>query len=90
MPSNFIRAKFLFDNELIIHDGLVWKKKQLRVPRKRQLILTDLPRLIYIDALKMQQKGEITWESPDQISIKCQNEKRFTIKAVRVTSPLTF
>jgi hypothetical protein len=41
-------AKFLFENELIVQTGLVWKKKQLRLPRKRQLILTDFPRLICI------------------------------------------
>jgi hypothetical protein len=81
----FYRSKFLFDDELIIHSGLVWKKKGgIYLPRKRQLCLTDYPRLIYIDHEKMQQKGEIAWSS--KISVKCQNEKRFSIKVVNIFS----
>ena len=71
----------MFDSELIIHSALVWKKKGgIYLPRKRQLILTDLPRLIYVDPEKMQQKGEIPWSN--EIRVKCQSEKRFTIKVV--------
>ena len=76
------RGKFLFDDELIIHNGPVWKKKGgIYLPRKRQLIITDYPRIIYIDIEKMQQKGEIPWSS--KIVIKCQNEKRFSVKVVK-------
>jgi len=49
---------FLDDHELILYNSLVVKKKGIR-PLKRQLILTDLPRLIYVDINKMVKKGEI-------------------------------
>merc|ERR1719265_1493345 len=42
---------FLFPNELIIYSSTVLKKKGL-FSKKRQLILTDFPRLIYVDIAK--------------------------------------
>lgn len=55
-------SNFLLPNEVIVKMGLVHKYKGLFY-RKRQLILTDLPRLIYIDEEKMVQKGEIPWNN---------------------------
>ncbi|GLE09641.1 hypothetical protein PINS_up021378 [Pythium insidiosum] len=40
--------------------GLISKRKGL-FSKKRQLILTSRPRLIYIDPIRMRQKGEIPW-----------------------------
>jgi len=52
--------KFLMEDESIIEAGLVWKRKGRSV-KKRQLILTNKPRVLYIDTKKMVQKGEIPW-----------------------------
>lgn len=52
--------KFLQDGEVIIESGLVWKRKGRSV-KKRQLILTNKTRIIYIDPKRMSQKGEIPW-----------------------------
>jgi len=48
------------EDESIIEAGLVWKRKGRSV-KKRQLILTNKPRVLYIDTKKMVQKGEIPW-----------------------------
>ncbi|EGG16595.1 putative protein serine/threonine kinase [Cavenderia fasciculata] len=53
-------VQFLKDGESIIECGLVWKKKGFSI-KKRQLILTSQPRLIYVDPKKMELKGEIPW-----------------------------
>lgn len=47
-------------DEVILESGLVWKRKGRSV-KKRQLILTNKPRIIYIDPKKMIQKGVIPW-----------------------------
>jgi len=52
--------KFLMEDESILEQGLVWKRKGRSV-KKRQLILTNKPRVVYIDTKKMVQKGEIPW-----------------------------
>jgi len=52
--------KFLEADEVILESGLVWKRKGRSV-KKRQLILTNKPRIIYIDPKKMIQKGVIPW-----------------------------
>jgi 3-phosphoinositide dependent protein kinase-1 len=50
------------NDEVILESGLVWKRKGRSV-KKRQLILTNTPRIIYIDTKKMVLKGEIPWSS---------------------------
>lgn len=65
-----IWSKWLIpDSEMIVEMGLVFKKKGL-FPRKRQLILTDLPRLFYIDPEKLLQKGEIPWSESIYTDVK--------------------
>jgi len=54
--------KFLQGDEVILESGLVWKRKGRSV-KKRQLILTNKTRIIYIDTKKMVQKGEIPWSA---------------------------
>ncbi|ORZ41380.1 kinase-like domain-containing protein [Catenaria anguillulae PL171] len=48
------------ENEVILRSGFVHKRKGL-FSKKRFLVLTDTPRLIYIDADKKVVKGEIPW-----------------------------
>ena len=42
----------MLENELILKTGIVWKRKGF-FAKKRQLILTDFPRLIYLDDEKV-------------------------------------
>ncbi|XP_052847991.1 3-phosphoinositide-dependent protein kinase 1 isoform X4 [Drosophila gunungcola] len=51
------------DGEVILKKGFVNKRKGL-FARKRMLLLTTGPRLIYIDPVQMIKKGEIPW-SPE-------------------------
>ncbi|XP_022231868.2 3-phosphoinositide-dependent protein kinase 1 isoform X1 [Drosophila obscura] len=51
------------DGEVILKKGFVNKRKGL-FARKRMLLLTTGPRLIYIDPVQMIKKGEIRW-SPE-------------------------
>ncbi|OQR96800.1 3-phosphoinositide-dependent protein kinase [Achlya hypogyna] len=66
---NSLWNRFLLDDEVIRMSGLVSKRKGL-FSKKRQLILTSKPRLIYIDAIRMRQKGEIPWSDTMYITIK--------------------
>jgi len=54
--------KFLSDDEVILESGLVWKRKGRSV-KKRQLILTNKTRILYVDSKKMILKGEIPWSA---------------------------
>lgn len=60
--------------------GLVTKKVGFSA-KKRQLILTDSPRLIYIDPVKMEQKGEIPWS--DALRGDMKSDRNFQIITVR-------
>ncbi|GAM19961.1 hypothetical protein SAMD00019534_031360 [Acytostelium subglobosum LB1] len=70
-------AQFLQSGETIIESGLVWKKKGFSI-KKRQLILTSQPRLIYIDPKKMELKGEIPWSS--SLKPEAKNNSNFIIQ----------
>ncbi|KAJ0411301.1 hypothetical protein ATCC90586_005710 [Pythium insidiosum] len=61
--------RFLLDDEMIKMGGLISKRKGL-FSKKRQLILTSRPRLIYIDPIRMRQKGEIPWSSNLYVTTK--------------------
>ncbi|RMX66154.1 hypothetical protein DD238_002683 [Peronospora effusa] len=61
--------RFLLDDELIKMGGLISKRKGL-FSKKRQLILTSKPRLIYIDPIRMKQKGEIPWSNDLYVNSK--------------------
>lgn len=55
-------TSFLQNNETIIRKGFVVKRRGL-FPRRRLLILTNSPRLIYIDPSTNIQKGEIQFDN---------------------------
>ena len=59
-----------------MYTGLISKRKGL-FSKKRQLILTTKPRLIYVDPIRMKQKGEITWS--ENIYIQLKNHTTFDI-----------
>lgn len=63
--------KFLYEGEHILHTGLVMKKKGfMHLSKKRRLVLTNKPRLMYIDEATMTQKGEVPWSSGLQVEKK--------------------
>lgn len=64
------------DGELILKQGFVNKRKGL-FARKRMLLLTTGPRLIYIDPVQMVKKGEIPWSS--QLRVEPKNFKIFFV-----------
>lgn len=53
---------FCAPDELILKTGLVDKRKGL-FAKRRQLILTDAPRLFYMDPDELVMKGEIPWSA---------------------------
>eukprot|EP00040_Diaphanoeca_grandis_P032315 m.195597 g.195597 ORF g.195597 m.195597 type:complete len:483 (+) comp32574_c3_seq5:118-1566(+) len=53
---------FCNPNELILKTGLVDKRKGL-FSKRRQLVMTDTPRLFYIDPVSLAVMGEIPWSS---------------------------
>jgi 3-phosphoinositide dependent protein kinase-1 len=61
--------KFLFGDENIMTSGLVYKRRKLSI-KLRQLILTDGPRLFYLDPKKMEFKGEIPWSLIQKVEIR--------------------
>jgi 3-phosphoinositide dependent protein kinase-1 len=67
------------DGELILKKGFVNKRKGL-FARRRMLLLTTGPRLIYIDPVQMVKKGEIPW-SPE-LRVEAKNFKIFFVHTV--------
>lgn len=55
--------------EVITYQGLLSKKASL-IPRKRMFLLTDLPRLVYIDPVTMTQKGEVPLDGEVHVELK--------------------
>jgi 3-phosphoinositide dependent protein kinase-1 len=74
--------RFLMDDEHIKMSGLISKRKGL-FSKKRQLILTSKPRLIYIDPIRMKQKGEIPWS--DSLYVQLKSTTAFDV--IVVSSP---
>ncbi|ELR17338.1 serine/threonineprotein kinase [Acanthamoeba castellanii str. Neff] len=73
-------GKFLFKNsdEVIIQTDRVAKISKhffgaTKSPKKRQLILTDFPRLFYVDIDRMAQAGEIEWRSDLRVEARHDN-----------------
>jgi 3-phosphoinositide dependent protein kinase-1 len=62
-------AKFTFPNELIVREGTVTKRKGLS-SKRRQLVLTDYPRIFYVDPDAMEKKGDIPWSSSLRTELK--------------------
>lgn len=78
--TNLPWSEFVDKNEYIIKHGFIYKRKGL-FSRKRMLLLTSKPRLIYIDATSNIKKGEIPFDS----SLICE-PKNFKIFFVHTVS----
>eukprot|EP00158_Paraphelidium_tribonemae_P003787 Partr_v1_DN26372_c0_g1_i3_m43012 putative 3phosphoinositidedependent protein kinase len=64
-------SRFLYDGENILYSGVIQKKRYFfGKARTRHLILTDKPRLMYVDPDNMVEKGEIPWGSDLQVELK--------------------
>lgn len=71
-------TSFLREAETLVLTGLVYKRKGL-FAKKRQLILTDFPRLLYIDPDTMELKGEIPWTKEHPVKCQIRNGKNFEV-----------
>jgi len=78
-------AQFLIETEEIMECGLIVKTRKMST-KKRFLILTDLPRLFYVDPKKMVLKGEIPITSKLTVNIK--NDVIFKINIPKRTYDL--
>eukprot|EP01125_Pyxidicula_operculata_P001189 TRINITY_DN1112_c1_g1_i1.p1 TRINITY_DN1112_c1_g1~~TRINITY_DN1112_c1_g1_i1.p1 ORF type:complete len:452 (-),score=128.34 TRINITY_DN1112_c1_g1_i1:385-1740(-) len=70
-------SAFLNNGETILETGVIIKKRKL-TRKKRFLILTDTPRLLYIDEKLMKFKGEVPWD-PENIKVDVRNDVAFRI-----------
>ncbi|ORY01027.1 kinase-like protein [Basidiobolus meristosporus CBS 931.73] len=69
-------SPFLLESELIVRCGKLTKRRGL-FSKKRVLLLTDFPRLIYINEEKMTQAGEIAWSK--RLLPEYKNKKHFFV-----------
>lgn len=83
--SCFNRQQFLEPGESVLMISMV-KKLQKLTNKKVQLILTNKPKLIYVDPAKLVVKGNIIWsDNPNDLSIQVTSPSHFKICTV---SPL--
>ena len=68
--------KHLVKDERVLRCGIIWKRRRISV-RKRHLLLTTTPRLIYIDPATDETKGEIPLSPETKIEVK--SKKAFII-----------
>lgn len=76
-------AEFVEDNELIIKYGFVNKRKKGICNRRRMLLLTSTPRLIYIDPVTKIKKGEIPFDA----TLTCERKNFRLFNLHTVSSP---
>lgn len=69
------------DGEVILKQGFVNKRKGL-FARKRMLLLTTGPRLVYVDPVQMVKKGEIPWSA--DLRVEPKNFKIFFVHTVSI------
>jgi 3-phosphoinositide dependent protein kinase-1 len=68
---------FCRPKELIIKTGLVDKRRGL-FSKRRQLVLTDTPRLFYIDPVELRMMGEIQLAQAD-LTVQLRSAKTFFV-----------
>jgi hypothetical protein len=69
-------ARFMLNGEEVIYTELL-EKGNWPFRQTRQLILTSLPRFLYIDVTKLVQKGEIQWSK--DLWVESKDNKNFVI-----------
>ncbi|KAL0210444.1 hypothetical protein RCL1_004880 [Eukaryota sp. TZLM3-RCL] len=61
---------FLNEGECVIFTGLIKKRTRITPWKTRRLVLTDKPRLFYVDVGRMEVRGEIPWSfSVDELTV---------------------
>eukprot|EP01126_Amoeba_proteus_P031570 TRINITY_DN3094_c0_g1_i5.p1 TRINITY_DN3094_c0_g1~~TRINITY_DN3094_c0_g1_i5.p1 ORF type:complete len:453 (-),score=94.70 TRINITY_DN3094_c0_g1_i5:254-1612(-) len=72
--------KFLFKDpqENIVESGMVIKARKLS-KKRRFMILTDTPRIFYVDPKKMDFKGEIPWGDEKRLKIEVKNDVEWRV-----------
>ena len=70
--DNLWYSRFLLNGEVAVYTEMVLKNR-LFFSKKRQLILTNRPRFIYLDLETLTQKGEIEWSSKLWIEVTSNN-----------------
>ena len=79
------RQQFLEPGESVLMISMV-KKIQNLTSKKVQLILTNKPKLIYVDPAKLMMKGNIIWsDNSNDLSVQVASPSQF--KIVTVCSP---
>lgn len=75
----FNRQQFLEPGESILMISMV-KKLQKLSSKKVQLILTNKPKLIYVDPSKLAGKGTMIWsDDPNDLSVQVTSPSNFKI-----------
>lgn len=75
------------ENEVILKKGFINKRKGL-FARRRMLLLTTGPKLIYIDPVAKVKKGEIPWSA--DLRVEPKNFKIFFIHTVSFKNIVLF
>ena len=73
---------FLQPNENQLFTGLASKRKGL-FSKQRRLVLTDLPRLFYVDPDSLEMKGEVPWEAAHPVRCTIIDNHKFDVLATK-------
>jgi hypothetical protein len=69
--------RHLLQGEFVIFHSVVWKRRGLSF-KKRRLIVTSKPRLLYV-TVQGEFKGQITWSMTKRLNIVKRNDKKFDV-----------
>jgi len=76
-PKRRLRPdKFVAEGEHVVYASMVKKYRGL-FPKRRLLLLTDKPRLLYVDLEKESVMGEVPWTS--RLKVEVKDERHFDI-----------
>ena len=73
---------FLLKGEQQLFTGLTVKRKGL-FSKQRRLVLTDLPRLFYVDPDSKELKGEIPWDAENPVQCTIVDNWKFDVLATK-------